>query len=112
MERYLPVFQEHNLKQYNSRLAENGGSGYTVKGDVTRLSNLEQMAEFMFLGLRMMEGVSMQEFADSFEKDINEIYGSALQKWLQMGMMAQEGDIIMLTDAGIDVSNTVLSDFV
>lgn len=112
MERYLTVFQEHNLKQYNSRLAENGGSGYTVKGAVTRLSNLEQMAEFMFLGLRMMEGVSMQEFADSFEKDINEIYGSALQKWLQMGMMAQEGDIIMLTDAGIDVSNTVLSDFV
>lgn len=112
MERYLTVFQEHNLKQYNSRLAENRGSGYTVKGAVTRLSNLEQMAEFMFLGLRMMEGVSMQEFADSFEKDINEIYGSALQKWLQMGMMAQEGDIIMLTDAGIDVSNTVLSDFV
>lgn len=112
MERYLTVFQEHNLKQYNSRLAENRSSGYTVKEAVTRLSNLEQMAEFMFLGLRMMEGVSMQEFADSFEKDINEIYGSALQKWLQMGMMAQEGDIIMLTDAGIDVSNTVLSDFV
>lgn len=112
MERYLTVFQEHNLKQYDSRLAKNISSERTVKEAVTRLSHLEQMAEFMFLGLRMMEGVSMQEFADSFEKDINEIYGSALQKWLQMGMMAQEGDIIMLTDAGIDVSNTVLSDFV
>lgn len=112
MERYLTVFQEHNLKQYDSRLAKNISSERTVKEAVTRLSHLEQMAEFMFLGLRMMEGVSKQEFADSFEKDINEIYGSALQKWLQMGMMAQEGDIIMLTDAGIDVSNTVLSDFV
>lgn len=112
MERYLTVFQEHNLKQYDSRLAKNISSERTVKEAVTRLSHLEQMAEFMFLGLRMMEGVSKQEFADSFEADINEIYGSALQKWLQMGMMAQEGDIIMLTDAGIDVSNTVLSDFV
>lgn len=106
MKRYLSVFQEQNRKRYGS------SAGESVKESAVKLSVMEQMAEFMFLGLRMMEGVSMQEFADSFEKDINEIYGSALQKWLQMGMMAQEGDIIMLTDAGIDVSNTVLSDFV
>ena len=43
---------------------------------------------------------------------MDEIYGTALQKWTRMGMMAQEDDMVMLTDAGIDVSNTILSDFV
>ncbi|MDE6365404.1 MAG: radical SAM family heme chaperone HemW [Lachnospiraceae bacterium] len=112
MERYLSVFQERNVGLYDSRLAENRSVGESVKEDAIRLFDMEQMAEFMFLGLRMMEGVSKREFTASFEEDMDEIYGDALQKWIQMGLMAQDGDTVMLTDAGIDVSNTVLSSFV
>ena len=106
MKRYLSVFQEQNRKRYGS------SAGESVKESAVKLSVMEQMAEFMFLGLRMMGGVSKREFADSFAEDMDEIYGTALQKWTQMGMMAQEDDMVMLTDAGIDVSNTILSDFV
>lgn len=106
MKRYLSVFQEQNRKRYGS------SAGESVKESAVKLSVMEQMAEFMFLGLRMMGGISKREFADSFAEDMDEIYGTALQKWTQMGMMAQEDDMVMLTDAGIDVSNTILSDFV
>lgn len=106
MKRYLSVFQEQNRKRYGS------SAGESVKESAVKLSVMEQMAEFMFLGLRMMGGVSKREFADSFAEDMDEIYGTALQKWTRMGMMAQEDDMVMLTDAGIDVSNTILSDFV
>lgn len=106
MKRYLSVFQEQNRKRYDS------SAGERVKESAVKLSVMEQMAEFMFLGLRMMGGVSKREFADSFRQEMDETYGEALQKWIQMGMMAQNGDMVMLTDAGIDVSNTILSDFV
>ena len=106
MKRYLSVFQEQNRKRYDS------SAGERVKESAVKLSVMEQMGEFMFLGLRMMEGVSKREFADSFRQEMDEIYGEALQKWIQMGMMAKNGDAVMLTDAGIDVSNTILTDFV
>ena len=98
-----------DLKEYlRADFVHGPGAG----GGKIQLSLKEQMEEFMFLGLRMMGGVSKREFADSFAEDMDEIYGTALQKWTQMGMMAQEDDMVMLTDAGIDVSNTILSDFV
>ncbi len=112
MERYLSVFQESKLNLYDSRLVDNSTVGESVKEAVTILLDVEQMEEFMFLGLRMMEGVSKQEFIESFAKDMDTIYGDALQKWIQLGMMVQSGDTVKLTDAGIDVSNTVLSSFV
>ena len=112
MKRYLSVLQKQNNRVYDSRLMDDSTVGENVKEAVTILSVEEQMEEFMFLGLRMMEGVSKQEFADSFGKDLDEVYGSALQKWIQMKMMSLHGNMISLTDAGIDVSNTVLSSFV
>lgn len=112
MQRYLSVFQKHNANLYDSRLTDNNTVGESVKEAVAILLDVEQMEEFMFLGLRMMEGVSKQEFTESFAKDMDAMYGDALQKWIQLKMMVQSGDTVRLTDAGIDVSNIVLSSFV
>lgn len=112
MEWYLSVFQKQKIKQYDSRLTDSYSGKVCVKEAVTTLSFEQQMEEFMFLGLRMMEGISKQEFADSFGVNIDDVYKNELQKWLQMGMMVQKGDMVMLTNAGIDVSNTVLSSFI
>lgn len=69
------------------------------------------MEEFMFLGLRMMQGVSKREFARSFGNSMEMVYGDTLQRWARQGMLVEEGDSVRLTDAGIDVSNVVLADF-
>ncbi len=82
-----------------------------IKEDVQKLSQKDRMEEFMFLGLRMTEGVSALEFADSFGLEINDIYGGALCKWEKEGMLMRSGGRIWLTDAGIDVSNRILADF-
>ena len=65
----------------------------------------------MFLGLRMMCGVSKSEFQKNFGQNMDDVYGAVIQKWIRQGMLVQQGDYIMLTDAGIDVSNVVLADF-
>lgn len=82
-----------------------------VKEDMQKLSQKDCMEEYMFLGLRMMCGVSKQEFLKSFGSSMDEVYGRVLQKWTGQGMLRQEGGFIKLTDAGIDVSNAVLAEF-
>lgn len=81
------------------------------KEELHTLSKEECMEEYMFLGLRMMKGVSRQGFFDTYGVRMNDIYGTAIEKWLQEGYLQQEGDYIRLTDRGIDVSNVILADF-
>ena len=45
-------------------------------------------------------------------KDINEVYAPVINNYIEQGYMTEDNDRIMLTDAGIDVSNYILSDFI
>lgn len=70
-----------------------------------------RMEEFMFLGLRRMEGVSKLEFAERFGSDIEEVYGSVIQTYVEQGFLAWKQEKLRLTEQGIDVSNYILADF-
>ena len=98
-----------DMKKY--LFAFDGEKAQEIKEDIEKLSENDCMEEFMFLGLRMMCGVSKSEFQKSFGQNMDDVYGAVIQKWVGQGMLAQQGDYIMLTDAGIDVSNVVLADF-
>ncbi|MBD5097925.1 MAG: oxygen-independent coproporphyrinogen III oxidase [Lachnospiraceae bacterium] len=82
-----------------------------LRENVTPIYIDSRMEEFMFLGLRMMCGVSREDFAERFKKDIYEVYAPVLNKYIDEGYMATDGDRIYLTDMGIDVSNVILADF-
>ncbi len=82
-----------------------------LRENVTTIYIDSRMEEFMFLGLRMTCGISRSDFEERFKKDIYEVYGPILNKYIDQGFMATEGDRIYLTDAGIDVSNVILADF-
>jgi len=77
---------------------------------VTKLSIDEQMEEFMFLGLRLTEGVLEQDFFDYFGKDIDEIYGAQIEKLISDGLLLRD-ERIKLTEYGLDVSNYVFTKF-
>ena len=64
------------------------------------LTEADEMAEFMFLGLRMTEGVSMEAFAEYFGKNMENVYGEVLKKHLEIGMLEQKGDRIYLSRKG------------
>jgi oxygen-independent coproporphyrinogen-3 oxidase len=91
---------------------KNAGDSGCIKTDVQRLSESECMEEYMFLGLRMMCGVSEAGFKKTFGKNINDIYGEILSKWISLKMIAKAGDFYRLTDEGIDVSNVIFADFI
>ena len=75
------------------------------------LSIQEQMEEYMFLGLRKTEGVSRSRFAGEFGRGLDEVYGNVLRKMYELGLMEETGDLVRLTERGIDVSNMVMCEF-
>ncbi len=75
------------------------------------LSREDEMAEFMFLGLRMTEGVSEAAFRQEFGVEMREIYGEVLKKYTDMELLEEKNGWIFLTRKGIHVSNSVMSDF-
>lgn len=75
------------------------------------LSIEEEMEEFMFLGLRTMEGISKTMFAEIFGKSMDEVYGKQLEKLCRQQLLKVQGDRAALTEKGIDVSNQVFVEF-
>ena len=77
------------------------------------LDTTAQMEEFMFLGLRLTEGVSTARFRELFGKEITEVYGKVIAKYEKLGLleMVPMTGHLRLTEKGLDVSNTVMADF-
>lgn len=77
------------------------------------LSLKEQMEEFMFLGLRMTQGIQEQEFRENFGKWPNEVYGSVIDRNLKDGLLQYRADEgrLALTERGMDLSNYVMAQF-
>ena len=106
----------HNIRMSNTRdwekYIEGSQNPKRLREEVEFLEEPRQMEEFMFLGLRKTEGVSRKEFRRIFWRDLDMVYEKALQKHLENGMLEASKDRIRLSQAGILVSNQVLSDFI
>ncbi len=83
--------------------------------NVERLDKKSQMEEFMFLGLRLVKGVSTSEFERQFGVSITDVYGDVIRRFIAPGHLEniEKGAVtyLRLTDAGLDVSNTVMAEF-
>ena len=82
-----------------------------LRKDRTAMYIDRRIEEYMFLGLRMTRGVDRKEFQEKFNKDIFSVYGSVINHYCDDGFMEVDDRYVRLTDAGIDVSNYILSDF-
>lgn len=75
------------------------------------LSKADEMAEFVFLGLRKRCGIRKTKFSEQFSENIETVYGKQLANCYQWGLLTEDGDTIRLTKRGIDVSNRVFCEF-
>lgn len=95
-----------NLKEY----IKNAGIS-DVRRNITKLSLRDEMSEFMFLGLRLIDGISKQAFTKIFTFTVDEIFGDVVKKHINNELLIDNGDFLKLSDRGLDISNYVLSDF-
>ena len=79
------------------------------------LTTQEQMEETMFLGLRLIRGVSYPEFARCYGQTLEEVYGEVIARNEADGLLTvredETGRRLMLTGRGLDVSNYVMAQF-
>ena len=89
-------------------------TGLTQTGHHIHIETLDkksEMEEFMFLGLRLMAGISRQQFEKKFQVTLNSVYGEVLRKLKGEQLIEEIAGYVRLTEHGIDVSNYVLAEF-
>lgn len=77
----------------------------------TKIDRQGRMEEFMFLGLRETEGVEKAEFYRQFGVTMRNVYGEALDKMAENGLLTETDRTVALTEAGVDVANFVMAQF-
>ena len=95
-----------SLKEY----IKNAGIS-DIRRNITKLSLRDEMSEFMFLGLRLTDGVSKANFSQNFTFTVEGIFGDIIKKHINNKLLIDNGEFLMLSARGLDISNYVLSDF-
>lgn len=96
------------VKQYVDNL-QNGGDG--IAGE-ERLDRLEEMREYIWLGLREEGGFSRRRFQDRFSVSPEGSFGVTLGKLGRQGLVERRSDYILLSRRGREMANYVFREFV
>lgn len=99
----------HNTEDWKEYIA-NAKNLQQIQKDVETLTVEEQMEEFIFLGLRKMQGISEQKFQEAFQKSIWECYSENIRKVMEKGLLDKRDGNLYLTEKGIDISNYVFAE--
>lgn len=73
----------------------------------TLLTEADRQAEAVFLGLRMMEGLSFADYQQLFGSDLRINHADDLTRFREAGLIECSGDLLKLTRAGALLSNEV-----
>lgn len=97
-----------NVKNYIDRI----NYGEEIIEEITVNTIEDSMEEFVFMGLRMLSGISLSEFKRRFGVNIESIYKEVIDKNINNKLLILENDKLKLTEKGIELSNSVMSDFI
>jgi oxygen-independent coproporphyrinogen-3 oxidase len=90
-------------------MVENGESPIVEEQQLTQN---DVRAEALFLGMRLMSGVNVRSYRESFGVDLREEHGEDLDRFCKAGLLEFDGDLIRLTRTGALLSNEVFAAFV
>ena len=96
-----------DMKKY----MENSRNPEKIREKEPSLTREDEMAEFMFLGLRMTKGISKADFQRCFGCTIESVYGEVLEKYESMELLLEKDGRIFLSREGIHVSNSIMAEF-
>jgi oxygen-independent coproporphyrinogen-3 oxidase len=94
------------------KYVESVESGASPVVEEQQLSATDVRAEAVFLGLRMMQGVDLRRYRESFGVDLRDEHADDLDRFCKAGLVELDGDLIRLTRTGALLSNEVFAAFV
>lgn len=72
----------------------------------------DTMKEYMILGLRKLDGVSIDKFYNKFNKSLKEVFKSEIEKLMEEGLIEEDKDEVKLSKKGLDFANVVWAEFI
>ncbi|HEU0251514.1 MAG TPA: radical SAM family heme chaperone HemW [Pyrinomonadaceae bacterium] len=90
-------------------LIENGAAPVV---DEQQLTTTDVRAEALFLGMRLMQGVDLRRYRESFGIDLRDEHREDLDRFCKAGLVEFDGDLVRLTRTGALLSNEVFAAFV
>ncbi|MDF3001982.1 MAG: oxygen-independent coproporphyrinogen oxidase, partial [Bacillota bacterium] len=78
-------------------------------------SREDSISEYLFTGLRRIAGVDLNDFQKVFGEQVKDVFS---QNWTQIeqykkdGYLIYDGNQLRFTEKGIDISNTILTEFI
>lgn len=99
-----------NIEQYIKNYDEDKTEENLVFHEKQDMEAMQK--EYMLLGLRKIDGVSIQEFKIKFVATPVFLYHSELEKLVNEELLEIDGDMIKLTNKGLDLANIVWEEFV
>lgn len=99
-----------NIEQYIKNYDEDKTEENLVFHEKQDMEAMQK--EYMLLGLRKIDGVSIQEFKIKFVANPVFLYHSELEKLVNEELLEIDGDMIKLTNKGLDLANIVWEEFV
>jgi oxygen-independent coproporphyrinogen-3 oxidase len=87
-------------------------SGKSPVAEEQKLSEADVRAEALFLGMRLMRGVDVRRYRESFGVDLREAHAADLDRFRNAGLLEFDGDMVRLTRTGALLSNEVFAAFV
>lgn len=94
------------------RYVEGVEKGVDVVVERTELTPAEVRSEAVFLGLRLMRGLSTRQYLNHFGVDLLTERCVELKHFREAGLLELDGDLIRLTRSGALLSNEVFSAFI
>ena len=107
---YMNGERFHNIYDLQEYIKADGEVSL-LKEDVEIITEEDALAEFMFLGLRLTEGVSFDRFRERFGQEMKNIYGRQIEELVKDGLLEEDEMGIRLTRRGVDISNFVFEKF-
>ncbi|MFQ9264710.1 MAG: radical SAM family heme chaperone HemW [Clostridia bacterium] len=116
LEEYLNVDNEKNIENYMKNDFEvdfdNKNGFETIKNIEETQNKIDMEKEFMMLGLRKIDGISISKFEEKFGENPIYLFRNELQKLVEEDLLEVDLDDIRLTRKGLDLANLVWEEFV
>lgn len=115
---YLLQYTAKDNGMWQNNMEEGNACRYCSQNwqEIEVLSSKDLMEEFVFLGLRRLEGICLAEFEQQFKVSFDTVYEKQMEKHRALGnLMTYEKEgktYLALTRTGILISNQVFVDFI
>lgn len=83
-------------------------AGASPVAERRRLSDQDRLAEALFMGLRLVDGVDIDAYRVRFDVDVWSRYGDAWEPAVEAGLLVREGGRIRLTRRGMLLASEVM----